>query len=827
MSRSRFPLATAHGNVVFDRMGRRGAMYRLDMENQLAPVSERRATWDALATVAIELKANLQVLRLQRGYPTDQYAESNRDLCDPRFANPDEWMRFQREVQDHITGMHSSLAEAYLLAHLPLAGAAARVGARRGRAIAARDLEQTLRLEQSMARKVFASLTGERVGPLQLQWLHARNAYRGHGEPPLDLNWKPRGYFVKADDDDRKPPAWQPLGTDLRRFGRVGVQPFARMVEVEAPDGRRSLQAVLTIGAMADKMRFPGAAEVLSRPLERLGFPVDAVMHVEYVPNAVAIDKVRRKVQAADSAAQEEREGEHGVVSYTTQENKDLARDLLAHLESDTHPPLLIVSMHLVVAVPVPRVKRKKGERRRDVHRRQEEAREHAIEQLDDLVSDVEHEYGSIRVSRLVGEQLRLWWDCFPRLDGGQVKDGRDVFTVEQFASTAPLATNFTGTKGGAYIARTASGNRPVRLDPGEAAQSDRPPAIVIGGTSGAGKTQTLEWIVYQLVEQGWIGVDLDPKPDHHLEDLPELAGKVHVIDLTLGREHAGRLDPLNIVQGDLGEDLATNYDLRLIPEPKPEWNTEIRLAVREAIAKGLTNRAVVDLLIRSGEPEAKAAGRALGAAMETPLGRLGFAEERGTDTFLTEHRLTTVKAHALSLPDAGIARELWDDTERISVATMDLLVAWGMQLMRLPNDIRKFLSADEAWWLFVSSTGRKLLHRAAFMGRERNMVLIAALQRLAGIADLEELAGSGILLGQKTVADAQVALAWAGLDPTPDRIARQRAYRRGLGVVVNHEGQRADVQIDLVFEHIYRLLNTRPGRHQPHQEANGKVVVA
>jgi hypothetical protein len=814
---SRYPLRAAHGNVVFDHLGRRGAIYRLDMVNELAPVAERKRTWKALAQAVTELKTGLMVMRPQRTYPANEYAEGTRGFVDPRHADPDDWMAFQRAVQDEIAHRHVSQPECYVLALLPLTGAQGRVAARRGRSITARELDQTFRLEQGTARKLLGGLAGDRITPRELQWLQARAAYRGLGEPPLDPHWQPTGYLLKDDGDEReRRPAWQPLGSELARFGKTTLQPFPRYVEVTAPDGRRTLQAVLTLGAMADRMQFPGRAEVLSRPLERIDHPIDAVMHVEYVPNATAIDKVRRRVQAADSAAQEEAEGEHGVVSYTTQENKELARELLAYLESDAHPPLLLVVMRLVVSVPVPRVRRKKGERRRDVARRQAEARELAVEKLDDLCDSIDEEYGSTHVARLVGEQRDLWWDCLPRLDGGTVKTGRDVFTVEQLAATSPMVSNFTGTRGGPYVAKTINGNRPIRMDPGEAAQNDEAPAIAIGGRSGAGKTMTLEWLLYQLINAGWIGFDLDPKPDHHLEQLPELAGKVRVIDLTLGREYAGWLDPLNIMQGDLGEDLATNYDLRLIPEPKAEWNTEIRLAVREAIAKGLTNRAVIEILMASGMPEARSAGRALGTEAETPLGRLGFAEERDqSGSFVATHPLTTVKAHALDLPDVSLDRRGWVDTERRSVATMDLLLAWGMQLMRLEQTIRKYLSCDEAWWWFASSTGRKLLHRAAFMGRERNMALIIALQQLAGIKDLAELVGTAFLLGQKTEADARVALEWANLDPTPARIEMQRSYRRGRGIIVNHEGQRAEAQVDLIFEHLLRVLNTRPGKHQ------------
>ncbi len=140
------------------------------------------------------------------------------------------------------------------------------------------------------------------------------------------------------------------------------------------------------------------------------------------------------------------------------------------------------------------------------------------------------------------------------------VRDYADVLTIEQFGALMPIATHEARLgERGVYIGRTlAGGSRPVRFDITEASRTGRPPSILLAGTLGSGKTIAAELLAFQAERRGSLVVDVDPKPDHNLEGLPELDGRVHVIELSGDDRYRGLLDPLAVAPEALREDLAS-----------------------------------------------------------------------------------------------------------------------------------------------------------------------------------------------------------------------------------------------------------------------------
>ena len=138
------------------------------------------------------------------------------------------------------------------------------------------------------------------------------------------------------------------------------------------------------------------------------------------------------------------------------------------------------------------------------------------------------------------------------------MRDYADVLTIEQFGALMPLGTHQAGSERGVYIGRTVTGGaRPVRFDITEASRTGRPPSILLAGTLGSGKTIAAELLAFQAERRGSLVVDVDPKPDHNLEGLPELDGRVQVIELSGDERYRGLLDPLVVAPDGLREDLA------------------------------------------------------------------------------------------------------------------------------------------------------------------------------------------------------------------------------------------------------------------------------
>ena len=169
-----------------------------------------------------------------------------------------------------------------------------------------------------------------------------------------------------------------------------------RALVVDAEEGR-SLQAMLAVGALPEESEFPGGAELLFAPLEAVEFPVDAVLHARWLANREAVTRVRRRIVDADVAFSEQLTSAHGPLSYSAEENRQLARELDAYLQSHERPPLLHAAISLAVGAP-------------------------SREELEQRVEALRHRFGTVALHRPLGLQPALFLDHLPRADGG---DGR------------------------------------------------------------------------------------------------------------------------------------------------------------------------------------------------------------------------------------------------------------------------------------------------------------------------------------------------------------------------------------------------------------------
>ena len=137
----------------------------------------------------------------------------------------------------------------------------------------------------------------------------------------------------------------------------------------------------------------------------------------------------------------------------------------------------------------------------------------------------------------------------------------------------------------------------------------------------------------YQAERRGSLVVDVDPKPDHNLEGLPELAGRVHG-DRALRRRRAtaGLLDPLVVAPEALREDLASSYLTELLPQAPAGWETQIRKAVKAALE---TEQPCVPARARAARArqtnaDARAAGEALAVWADSGIGAAGVRRRLG-----------------------------------------------------------------------------------------------------------------------------------------------------------------------------------------------------
>lgn len=799
---SGLPVRMVHRNVLVGAGADRAALYRLEcVSYPFLSTADKRNWLRRVARLAFAVDADFSLYRVCRDYPAHAYAAQAAGMLDARRQDPEAWRALLSGHESHLRRLRAFVPEVYLAVALAsdsgsVLGARAVRGLDRARrrveallgvgdpSLPVDELEALDAEEDRLLARVAGCVPARRASTLEIQWLLRRAGSRGVCEPRLDPHWQPAAVEVTSPDGRA---AYRPVRAQVVRHLNAPILEEDRSLIVDAEEAR-SHQALLALGALPEQTVFPGTAEVLLNALEAVNFPVDCVLHARRIGNREALSRVRRRIVDADNAYQEQLASAHGPLSYVVEENRQLARELDAYLQGTERPPLLQVAASLAVGAG-------------------------AREQLEQRVEALRQAFGTVALHRPLGLQPALFLDHLPRADGGQVRDYVDVLTIEQFAALMAIGTHRAGAERGVVIGRTShGGHRPVKFDITEASRAGRPPSMLLAGTLGSGKTIAAQLLAYHAERRGSLVVDVDPKPDHKLEALPELAGRVSVIELTGDERYRGLLDPLVIAPAGLREDLAASYLTELLPTAPPGWETQIRKAVKAALATREPSCVrVLELLAASANPDARAAADALGVWADSGIGRLAFSTGQHAIS-AAELPVTTIKARGLSLPQSGVPRADYDQAERLGVATLKLIAAYAMRLISGDRSVHKVVLFDEAWFLLASRDGRRLIDRLNRLGRAENATLILATQQLADVGDIENLIGTRLIFGQQTIPEARRALELLGLDPD-DRalVERVRSYRKGRCLMRDITDQVAEVQIDPIVPHLLDVLDTTP----------------
>ncbi len=762
-----------------------------ELEGQSYPgLSERRKieVGERLEALAYAIEADFQVLRVARAFDAADYERRALATLDPRHGQRE---RFAAHLAEHRTEFERREAlrpEIYLAVRLappggagPLGGLfdgaaalwgtlAERLGFEQARGLSARQIAALRREEEAAYERVLGYLECSRVGPRRLAGLIRRAYTRGLGEPDVDESFAPQALsFLDPGGEER----FEPYGYDLLRLHESRVAVERRSLTIDSERGRAH-QALLVLGSMPEEALVPGpAAELMFAPLE-LGFAVDATLSVEFLANREARKEVAKRKIDADQIAREESAGEHGP-SAESAERPLAARELEAVLSGGDRPPLLRTALSLAVAG--------RGE-----------------EELEDRVERLRESYGRVQLHRPGGEQHRLFLASLPATTF-PLPEYKEHLLPDQLGAMVPHAISHAGSAIGPYIGHTLGGARaPVLFDLAEACQRNRPPTCLLAGTSGSGKTIWLELAAWQAYLQGSLVVDIDPKGDHALARLPGIEERLETIELSPDERYRGRLDPMRIGTEETREDLTYNFLVSILPAPvKPEWQTQLRLAISEAAGAGARSTGeVLARMAASGGEDAVEAARAIEAHASGGLAKLGLgsADEDGPE--IGDAQVIALRIRNLTLPLAGTARSELLEEERTSLAVLRLLASYALRLCASDPDRHAVLAMDEAWALTSDSQGRALLERIARMGRSQNITPILATQMLGDTVELEPLVGALFAFGVETEVEARKALALLRLDPE-DEVATQRllSYREGRCYLRDFSGQVAPIQID------------------------------
>jgi hypothetical protein len=404
-----FPIRYVHGNVLIGPGGDSAALYRLGMTSYpFLAVGDKWALQRRIQRLAHTVSADFSLWRVNRFYPSESYVSHTAGLLDARHQDPQAWESFLEGHRERLRELGSHVPEVYLAVSLRR-DAPAGVGsglvrgidrARRrveelagiGAAspVSAGELSDLVAHELRVFDRIRGVLAARRAHTVELQWLLLRAACRGVREPELDSYWQPDALVVTAPGGSV---AFEPLGCDLACCANAAITERERTLIVDGEHGR-CYQAVLALGSLADSPQFPGAgAEVLFAPLESVPWPVDAVLHAQWLGNRQALSAVRKRIADVENAYSEQLHGAAHGPSLMAGEDRVLAREYEAQLQAGGHPPMLYGSISLAVGAA-------------------------SEEELERRVSVLKEHYGDVTLHRPAGLQHRLWLDHLPRPDG-------------------------------------------------------------------------------------------------------------------------------------------------------------------------------------------------------------------------------------------------------------------------------------------------------------------------------------------------------------------------------------------------------------------------
>ncbi|MHB8233533.1 MAG: ATP-binding protein, partial [Solirubrobacteraceae bacterium] len=536
---------------------------------------------------------------------------------------------------------------------------------------------------------------------LELQWLVRRAFCRGVGEPKLDGLHEPRALVFERNGEA----TLAPLEGDVMRWADSSVEEHGRLLRIDSELGT-SWQAQLVLGALPEQAPFPGArAELMFAPPESLPFAVDLSLNARHLPNDLALRIARRRIQDADQIVRAESDGEQGVsdVGYVrTQE----ARDLLAHLQTTSRPPLLRATIAIAVAGENP-------------------------EQLEQRVEMCRRAYGEVRLHRPLGDQLGLFLQHLPG-QRTRVAGYDDTLTTEQVAAMMPTGAHQAGSSAGFYLGWTLSGSRrPVRFNLREGSDSDRNTTILSVGALGSGKTTLDQKLKYEGFLLGARVIDCDPKGDHRFHLLEDVAPHTECVTLRPDPALRGVLDPLRVAPEHLRQDATVSFLRDLLPgRAEPAWETAIVRAVDRVLtrAREPTCLEIVRALGAGDDVECQVA-KTLEVYARSGLTQLGFADPAVSLPAVGDRQVTYLPIRDLPAPEPGRPRSEYSQSERIGEQIVRLIAMFAMHLLGSERERLKVFSFDEGWRLLGDPTGRALLHSLQRMGRSELAVPIISTQ--------------------------------------------------------------------------------------------------
>ncbi|MEH6375913.1 ATP-binding protein [Streptomyces sp. KLMMK] len=615
-------------------------------------------------------------------------------------------------------------------------------------------------------------------------------------------------------------------GAKLAQLTRGRVLPYPDHLRIVDQRGETSTWvSVLTMDGFPEEMESPGAGEWLRAVAEityvpEYGDDDDYGTDIQVKPvnpepsvrfkvmhkrDALKqIDEVRRLAKEQRQSAAKHSAGETAQEIEETEEtmtslSRDMKREDVTLLED--HPRLVVTS---------------------DI----------SLEDLRARCDAVIGFYGGLGIEVSIGaeEQRELWLETQAG-DMLRVPDLVHTRTVGAFAGSWFWGGASVGDDTGPIIGYlTGSTPGVVRNDlTGGSERGDATTSAFIG-RSGRGKTTAM---MLSLLDSGFRGsfvLALDFKGDMGgLVSAGQRYGlNAHVIET--GAQYAGVADLFTLLSGESAERAQTEVPAQLgiaLPQHLRMRGAEtpIQSAVNEIIAAGdPATWKVIEYLRRSEDELAREAGDALYELSLTGLGAPFMGKPSGTTLITPSPGIWVVQVPGITLPSPDDARDDWSVHQRLSVALVHSLLAYGISMAGRKDlrGLRKVVAVPEVHVLTATREGSSFLQYIARVGRALHTALVVDTQDPESLASLTGLVEqmTTVFGFQLTTPEQQDAMS-ALLDLPKGEHTRQliqaigvdvtQEIRHGHCIMRDRRFSSATVQFDVPSMEMLELLSTTP----------------
>lgn len=373
-----------------------------------------------------------------------------------------------------------------------------------------------------------------------------------------------------------------------------------------------------------------------------------------------------------------------------------------------------------------------------------------------------------IQIKPLEHRQIRALDETLPA-SSRRVNPFLQDITIAMLAYSGLNGFSNIGDKKGVFIGVADPDITPVFLDIKGAPNRNLPPAMLVAGDPGSGKTFLCQSIALQATLEGHPVIFINPKGFDSLKPLADLTNG-QVVKMSALAVKPGAFDPFRYAPPQIAAEIATTHILSVLGN-REGFTQAQELLVGQAMRDGARSgaRCVGDALkyITDETVVTQIRQQVDGSS----LFALGIALEPWPE-FSATGGLTLVEFdRKLDLPDPSKDSSNYSRAENISLAAVRLVARASLEiLMKSGGGV---LIVDEAWTFLGFPEGLAAMQSLGREGRSLNILPVFATQRIADVIsrDMEGYLSRVFCLKLSDPREAKAALELCKLEPNESRI--------------------------------------------------------